>query len=112
MTDPVQKYKFLTPLMSATPSVQKVKGGGNPKPDQLRQACRDFESIFTQQMMQQMRRTIPQNGLFNGGQAEQIYTSMLDGELSKTMAQGRGLGLADVMYRQLSALRHDAVDED
>ncbi len=54
-------------------------------------------------MMQQMRRTVPQNPLFGGGQGEQLFTSMLDSEVAKSISQQRGIGLAPVLYRQLSA---------
>lgn len=113
MTDPIRSAKiFSTALQSVSPVQGAKKEAGDPTPDQLRSACRDFESIFIQQMMQQMRRTVPQDGLFNGGQAEQMYTSMLDGELSKSFAQQRGLGLSDVLYRQLSALQYGEKDND
>lgn len=82
--------------------VQPSKGA--LQPDKLEQACRDFESIFIGQMMQQMRQTVPQDGLFSGGRAEQIYTSMMDDEMAKSIAQQRGLGLAEVLYRQLATV--------
>ena len=72
--------------------------------DKLEQACKDFESLFVAQMMQQMRKTVPQEGLFNGGRAEKIYTEMLDSEMAKSISNHRGVGLAAMMYRQLSAL--------
>ena len=70
----------------------------------LEQACKDFESLFISQMMKQMRKTVPENGLFDGGRGEKIFTEMLDGEVAKSISNHRGLGLAATMYRQLSAL--------
>ena len=87
------------PLMSQT---RASKGAANQE-TALDQACRDFESVFINYMLQQMRRTIPQDGLFNGGQAEQIYTSMLDSETARSISNQRGLGLADLLRHQLSA---------
>jgi murein DD-endopeptidase MepM/ murein hydrolase activator NlpD len=53
-------------------------------------------------MFKSMRETIGKSELFHGGNAEDIYTSMLDAELSKNMAQAGGIGLADMLLRQLS----------
>jgi len=53
--------------------------------------------------MQKMRDTIPENSLFGGGQAEKIYTGMLDNEVAKSVSQQRGIGLADLMYAQMSS---------
>lgn len=68
----------------------------------LRSACRDLEALFIQQLLSAMRRTVPKSGLIDGGRAEEIATSMLDAELSKSMAGAGGLGLAEVLERELS----------
>jgi peptidoglycan hydrolase FlgJ len=105
MTEPikVQSNAFSLPENSTLRSIQK--SSEKQKPEALRKVCQDFESIFISQMMQQMRQTVPKDGLFSGGQAEEIYTSMMDSEMAKTISQERGMGLADVLYRQLSALK-------
>jgi murein DD-endopeptidase MepM/ murein hydrolase activator NlpD len=69
---------------------------------ELRAAAAEFESLFINQMMKSMRETIGKSELFHGGNAEDIYTSMLDTELSKSMAKSGGIGLADMLLRQLS----------
>jgi peptidoglycan hydrolase FlgJ len=71
---------------------------------QLEKACRDFESLFVQYMMQQMRQTVPSDGLFSGGSAEKLYTSMLDGEVSKTVSSQRGIGLAPALIREFATI--------
>lgn len=70
----------------------------------LEQACRDFESVFVNYMLAQMRRTVPEDGLFGGGKGEELFTSMLDGELAKSVSNNQGLGLAAVLYQQLVEL--------
>lgn len=92
-------------VQSVKAAVESVKKQGQTKgTDKLEQACKDFESLFVAQMMQQMRKTVPQEGLFNGGRAEKIYTEMLDSEMAKSISNQRGVGLAAMMYRQLSTL--------
>jgi peptidoglycan hydrolase FlgJ len=51
-------------------------------------------------MLKSMRDATPQDGLFDSQQGK-MYTSMLDQQISQTMAS-RGVGLADVLVRQLS----------
>jgi flagellar protein FlgJ len=58
-------------------------------------------------MMQQMRKTIPKDGLFGQSQADKIYTGMLDDEVAKSVSRGRGLGLAKAMYEQMASLQSD-----
>lgn len=67
----------------------------------LRKTCKDFESMFTYQLLRGMRKTVEKCDLFHGGRGEDIYESLLDQELAKSMA---GLGeqsLAAVLYRDL-----------
>lgn len=67
----------------------------------LRQAAVDFESFFVSQLFSQMRKTVPSGGLFGDNQQEKMMQSMLDDEVSKNVASGRGMGLADMLYEQL-----------
>ena len=71
------------------------------KEKRLREACEGFESIFIQKMWQQMRATLPQNGLLHS-RDEKMWQDMYDQERAKSMASVGGIGLADMMYEQLS----------
>ena len=97
--------------VNMTDAVHLSKGGQarmnaakNDKAEQLKNACSDFESLFVNYMMQQMRQTVPENGLLGKRQAEKIYTGMMDSEIAKSVSHGRGLGLAKIMYEQMSAM--------
>lgn len=70
---------------------------------ELRRAAQDFESLFINQMLKSMRDTVVKSDLFHGGNAEEIYSSMLDTELSKSMASAGGIGLADMLMKQLAS---------
>lgn len=61
----------------------------------------EFESMFIEQMLKGMRSSVQKSGLIDGGNAEEIYTSMLDSEYAKSMAAQRSTGLADMIERQL-----------
>ncbi|MET0981814.1 MAG: flagellar assembly peptidoglycan hydrolase FlgJ [Telluria sp.] len=69
--------------------------------DATRGAATQFEALFINQMMKSMREATPQEGPMDNQQTR-MFTSMLDQQLSQNMAK-RGMGLADVLVRQLSA---------
>lgn len=71
------------------------------KDRRLRDACEGFESIFIQKMWQQMRATLPKEGLLKG-RDEAYWQDMYDQELAKSMTSAGGIGLADMMFAQLS----------
>ncbi|MDR0466604.1 MAG: rod-binding protein, partial [Deltaproteobacteria bacterium] len=90
--------------------MEAVKKNLMPPPDKekkLRESCEGFESIFIQKMWEQMRATIPESGLLTGRE-EKFWQSMYDQELAKTMSGAGGIGLADMMYEQLSRTLHSA----
>jgi flagellar protein FlgJ len=63
--------------------------------------AREFESIFTNQMLKTMRSTISKNDLINGGPAEEMFTSMLDEEMAREMAFSQNSGLSKALEEQL-----------
>ena len=69
-------------------------------PEALKATARQFEALFMNMVMKSMRDATPQEGVFDNQQSR-MFTSMLDQQLSQNMAS-RGIGLADVLIRQLS----------
>ena len=69
-------------------------------PEALKATAKQFEALFMNMVLKSMRDATPQNGIFDSEQSK-MYTSMLDQQLSQHMAS-RGVGLADVLVRQLS----------
>ena len=70
----------------------------------LKKACQDFESVFTYELLKSMRKTIDKCELFHGGQGEEIYESLLDQELSKSVSSYGSNSLSELLYRQLSRI--------
>ena len=66
----------------------------------MKQASKQFEVMFMQMVLKSMREATPSDGMFNS-QQEKMYTSMLDQQLAQNLS-GRGLGLAEAMFAQLS----------
>lgn len=94
-------------LLNTAPTANPGTDPETERRETLKDACRDFESLFINYMLQQMRQTVPKDGLFRGGQAEQMYTSMMDSEIAKEMSRQRGLGLAPIIYNQMAAAIND-----
>ncbi|HOZ71751.1 MAG TPA: rod-binding protein [Spirochaetales bacterium] len=68
----------------------------------LYEQCQEFESIFVNMMLKEMRGTVEKSGLIDGGQAEEIFSDMLYDEYAKDMSKNAGFGLADAVYLELS----------
>ena len=69
----------------------------------LREACEGFEAMFLSMMYKQMRATVPESDLFGKkSNAIKIFEDMRDTELMNQAAKSGGIGLADMMMKQLS----------
>lgn len=66
----------------------------------LKKACKEFESIFLAMMFKEMKKTIPDNGIVETSSARRIFEDMHIDELSKEVADGDGIGLAEMIYKQ------------
>lgn len=82
----------------------------NGEEQELKEACVEFESYFLNMMFKSMRKTVVSGGgLFEKSNAEKMFQEMLDEELTNKMANEGGIGLADMMYKQLSR-QNNAID--
>jgi flagellar protein FlgJ len=76
------------------------RGADANDPATLREVARQFESIFTKMMLSSMRDASFGDPLFGSDQAD-MYQDMMDDQMAVQLSQGRGLGLADMLIRQL-----------
>ena len=75
----------------------------NADEERLKEVVNEFTSIFLQQVFSEMRDTVPEGDLIDGGFAEEVFTEMLDEEISKMGAtQDTFSNLNEVMFRQLN----------
>jgi flagellar protein FlgJ len=77
----------------------RSNAGANPE-KAIKDVSRQFETLFVNMLMKSMRDATPQDGIMDNDQTK-TFTSMLDQQLAQAMSK-RGIGLADVMARQLS----------
>ncbi|MBI3230720.1 MAG: rod-binding protein [Burkholderiales bacterium] len=70
-------------------------------PQSVKAVAQQFEALFMNTVMKSMREASTQEGGVFDNQQSKMFTGMLDQQLSQNMAK-RGVGLADVLIRQLS----------
>jgi Rod binding domain-containing protein len=98
---PIPLNPGLRPEASLSPST-KEPAGQRVDAEKLKKACSDFESIFITKLLKTMRQTVPRSGLFGAGTAQEMYQSLFDEEISKSLARHGGIGLGDMLFRSLS----------
>ncbi len=77
----------------------KTQGGVDKA--KIRQAAEDFEGLFLGQMLEHLFSGLETNEMFGGGDAEDIYKSMMMEEYGKMMAKSGGIGVASHVMRQM-----------
>lgn len=79
----------------------------NKEDNELKEACKGFETMFLQMMYRSMRATVPESPLFEKSNAIELFEELRDNELMKKTADAGGLGLADIIYKQLAPSVHE-----
>jgi len=70
-------------------------------------AAEEFEAFFIQMMFRAMRSTVDTTrGILPQSQTEEIFRDMLDEQTARSAAQNGGIGLAQQMFRQMTASRN------
>jgi len=75
----------------------------NSDTDKLTETAKEFEAVFTAQLLSMMRDTANQTDFLGANSTSmKIFNSMLDEQYALRMAESGQLGLADMLVRQLS----------
>lgn len=82
-------------------------------PKKLRAVAEQFESIFLNMMLKNMRGA---NEVFSkdnvlGGEQTEFYQELLDHQISVNMGKTKSLGLADMMIKQIESTEKKSVIE-
>lgn len=86
--------------------LQGMQQLGQEKDDHvaLKKVAQQFESMFVQMMLKNMRQAnavFEKDSLMNSEETK-FYRDMYDDQLSLTLSHGRGIGIADAMYKQMT----------
>src|ERR1700735_2534855 len=79
------------------------RAAANNDPSAVRKVAQQFESMFTRMMLKSMRDAVGTDPIF-GSDQEKMYQGMYDDQLALQLSKGRGLGLADMLVKQLQRL--------
>ena len=97
--------------VSSTIAAQSFAAGSVPKPTNATdvasqaKAAQEFESFFLTQMLEHMFAGIETDGYFGGGYGEGVYRSMMLQEYGRVLAKAGGIGIADMVNRELINLQ-------
>lgn len=98
----VARFNSPDALAVDSKSLDALRTQAKQAPDKaLVAAAKQFEAVFMSMLMKSMRDATPQEGMFDSEQTK-MFTSMLDQQLSQNVGGSRGIGLADMMVKQLS----------
>lgn len=85
-------------------SLNHIKTMGREQdPQALKEVARQFEALFVQQMLKNMRaanEVFAEDSYFNSSEM-QFHQDMYDQQMSLELTSGAGIGLADALYQQM-----------
>ncbi|MBN2508753.1 MAG: rod-binding protein [Spirochaetales bacterium] len=99
ITSPVDMDTLTSHLGVQRASRMRVESQDDKK---LLETCKEFESIFVKQMLNSMKSTINKSGLIKSSMAEGIFEDMLYEKYAQKISRNGGLGIGEMIYKQLS----------
>ena len=88
----------------ATPPVIPQPEPVIDKNSPMYQAAKGFEIHFMQEMMRNMRKTVP-NEAMKDNQGFQIFQGMLDDQYAENASRQQGIGLAETIVKQMMEMQ-------
>lgn len=88
--------------ISGDPGIPGGQAQAGKAPDKLREVAEEFEAMFVELMLKQARAANKAWGNERqGGMARETYEGWQDRDLAKAVVKGSGLGVSEMLYRQL-----------
>ena len=81
---------------------EQGKSAAEMDKQRLKLAAREFESLFLEQMVKEMRNATPESDFLGHEKGQELFQEMLDGEFVRLMTEAGGIGLADFLVRSLA----------
>jgi len=95
-------------------TIEQLQGQGSSTADLLKlkedesglnAASQEFEAIFINLLLQQFRKSIPEDGLIPKSNTVTMFEEMLDQQTATSLSKGGGLGMAETIFKQLKGMR-------
>jgi Rod binding domain-containing protein len=68
---------------------------------ELKTVAQNFESLFLQMMMKEMRNSVQKSNLLGNSKGMEFFESMYDEQLTQKLASAGGIGLGRMIYDRL-----------
>lgn len=96
----------VNPRMNGTYNkmMQQQKDPSAPTAEEL-SAARGMEAMMVNLMIEEMRKSVPENELVPVSQGERIFGQMLDQEYGRMLTESGGIGVADLVLAQIRGKR-------
>ena len=88
----------------------RAQAGKDPQ-GALKDVAREFETLFLDMMMKSMRTAAAGHSMLDN-EGSRVFTGLLDHEFSRKLADQGGLGLANLLLKQLSQLAPKTPEAD
>ncbi|WP_273453795.1 flagellar assembly peptidoglycan hydrolase FlgJ [Nevskia ramosa] len=80
----------------------KLRSGAKDRdPETIKQVARQFEALFTQMLLKASHSDDTASNDLLGGSGSDTYRDIYDQQMAAQLSSGKGLGLADLLARQL-----------
>ncbi|MDX9703177.1 MAG: rod-binding protein [Candidatus Auribacterota bacterium] len=86
-------------LTQQAADVRRIAGDNSQKA-KFQEVAKNFESLFVNLLLQQMRKTIPKSDLIDGGHGQEIWEDMFYEEISKQATQNNSLGISELLMKE------------
>jgi len=110
-TSPLQRGFEQSGFLEKAERIEKTLAGVSSHSKEKQEALKagqEFESFLLTYMIKKMRDTVMESDLLGNRKAENVYRSMMDEQIAHELSQQGGLGLADMISRQLERRNGDA----
>lgn len=67
----------------------------------MKEIANDFEAMLFRQMLKEMRKSIPKDGIIESSFSTEMYTDIADDHLAKQLAESNEMGIDKLIYDEL-----------
>ena len=92
--------------------MMSLQGKGKLTDKRMKEIGDEFESMLFRQILKEMRKTIPKDGIFEESHATEMYNEMGDDFLAKQLAESQDFGIDKQIYDELKEKNDKIADPD